>query len=290
MNLSNNWHKRSRVRIPLFTAVVYAYFCAPVSLEHKAFVQNATSSAPPIALADRPRVIHVFVALADNEHQGIIPVPPALGNGEDPSRNLYWGAAYGVRTFLKKTADWKEISSLSKPKSDILERSIFQHRASGTILIADAYEGSQIKHALIDFFRASAGLAPEAISFPPASGSKPESVPASAELVVYVGHDGLMDFPLSLEFPNPTGANRSAIMLACASKSFFKDLLRKTGAQPLLWTTGLMAPEAYTLKAALDGWILEESKDQIRQRAAEAYSKYQKCNLSAAQRLFSNSW
>ena len=57
MNLSNNWHTSSGVRIPLFTALVYAYFCAPVSLEHKAFVQNATSSAPPIALADRPRVI-----------------------------------------------------------------------------------------------------------------------------------------------------------------------------------------------------------------------------------------
>src|SRR5438034_5131160 len=109
----------------------------------------------------KPRVIHVFVALADNEHQGNIPVPPALGNGEDPSRNLYWGAAYGVRTFFRKTADWKEISSLPKPKSYILERSIFRHRASGTILIADAYEGSEIMQPLADFLRFSAGLALE---------------------------------------------------------------------------------------------------------------------------------
>jgi hypothetical protein len=99
-----------------------------------------------------------------------------------------------------------------------------------------------------------------------------------------------MDFPLSIEFPNPSSTKRSAIVLACASKSFFKDLLHKTGAQPLLWTAGLMAPETYTLKAALDGWMLEESNEQIRQRAAEAYSKYQKYRLSAAQRLFSNSW
>ena len=53
MNLSNSWHKRSFVRIPLFAALVYAYFCAPVSLEHKAFVQNAISSASHNALADR---------------------------------------------------------------------------------------------------------------------------------------------------------------------------------------------------------------------------------------------
>jgi len=48
-----------------------------------------------------PRVAHVFVALADNQHQGIVPVPAVLGNGSDPQRNLYWGAAYGFKTFFK---------------------------------------------------------------------------------------------------------------------------------------------------------------------------------------------
>jgi thiol:disulfide interchange protein len=52
MNLNNNWQKSSLARIPLFTALVYAYFCAPVSLEHKAFVQPTTASAPHNALAD----------------------------------------------------------------------------------------------------------------------------------------------------------------------------------------------------------------------------------------------
>jgi hypothetical protein len=32
-----------------------------------------------------------------------------------------------------------------------------------------------------------------------------------------------------------------------------------------------MAPEAYTLKSALDGWILGESGEEIRNRAAAAY-------------------
>lgn len=242
------------------------------------------------AAQTQPRVVHVFVALADNEHQGIIPVPPVLGNGEDAARNLYWGAAYGVRTFFRRSAEWKEVFSVAKPKPYIVERSVLEHGASGTILVADAYEGKEIKQALTDFFDAAAGLNPEVILVPSTSGGNRESVPASADLVVYVGHDGLMDFSLPLEFANPKGTNRSAIMLACASKSFFKNLLRKTGAQPLLWTTGLMAPEAYTLKAALDGWILNEPTEQIRQRAAEAYSKYQRCSLSAATRLFSNSW
>lgn len=52
MSLSNKWNKSSLVRIPLFAALVYAYFCAPVSLEHKTFVQPITASAPRNALAD----------------------------------------------------------------------------------------------------------------------------------------------------------------------------------------------------------------------------------------------
>jgi len=51
-----------------------------------------------------------------------------------------------------------------------------------------------------------------------------------------------------------------------------------------------MAPESYVLKAAVDGWILNESGEQIRARAAEAYHKYQKCGLKAAMNLFSNGW
>lgn len=41
------------------------------------------------------KTIGVFVALADNASQGIVPVPAAIGNGDDPERNLYWGTAGG---------------------------------------------------------------------------------------------------------------------------------------------------------------------------------------------------
>jgi hypothetical protein len=54
----------------------------------------------PASAQTGPRLIHVFVALAENVHRGIVPVPAALGNGDDPGRNLYWDAAFGVRTFF----------------------------------------------------------------------------------------------------------------------------------------------------------------------------------------------
>jgi hypothetical protein len=47
-----------------------------------------------------------------------------------------------------------------------------------------------------------------------------------------------------------------------------------------------MAPEAYVLSAAIDGWIKKESDEQIRLRAADAYNKYQNCGVKVARKLF----
>jgi hypothetical protein len=113
---------------------------------------------------------------------------------------------------------------------------------------------------------------------------------SAADLIAYVGHDGLMDFSLD-EFPQKADDRpRDAVMLACISKSYFARPLRQAGARPLLWTTGLMAPEAYVLKAAVEGWIAGESGQQIRQRAATAYNTYQRCGARAAMNLFSSGW
>src|SRR5229473_8150857 len=100
-----------------------------------------------LSLAARasPRLVHVFVALADNQHQGIVPVPAALGNGRDAQRNLYWGAAYGVKTYFKASKDWELVWSGRGPKDAILERCVFKSGKNDVYLVADAYEGSQIK-------------------------------------------------------------------------------------------------------------------------------------------------
>lgn len=99
-----------------------------------------------------------------------------------------------------------------------------------------------------------------------------------------------MDFGLPLLPSKKNEAHRDSIILACASKQYFARALHSTGAHPRLWTTGLMAPQAYTLKAALDGWIANEDGGKIRDRAAVAYDKYQHCGIRAAPRLFASGW
>jgi hypothetical protein len=237
-----------------------------------------------------PRVVHVFVALADNQHQGIVPVPPALGNGSDPQRNLYWGAAYGVKTFFKASGEWQLISCGRGPKDAILERCLFKNRNADVFLVADGYQGSEIKSAVTDFLSAAAGKTPEDIRARVNSADVSVAAGGAADLLGYIGHDAFMDFQIAPIAGAKGNKPRRTIILACASKAFFSPYLRQTGAEPLLWTTGLMAPEAYTLMAALAGWITNEDDEAIRLRAAQAYDKYQKCGVRGANRLFAVGW
>ena len=95
------------------------------------------------------RTIHVFVALADNQNQGIVPVPARLGNGLDPVHNLYWGAAAGVKTFFARSRDWGLLycrgegnaGERDRPKPSVLERCVFKYRTAEVYLVADAYRG-----------------------------------------------------------------------------------------------------------------------------------------------------
>lgn len=235
------------------------------------------------------RLVHVLVALCDNDSQGIVPVPKKIGNGNDPNSNLYWGCGYGVRTFFTNSDDWQVLQKIQKPRQHILERCVWKHRRSGVLLVADAYCGARIKDCTVDFLCNAAGAFSDTFTLQPKNGASQFIQLNAADLVCYVGHNGLMDFSLPA-LPQPVGSRRivkqQVIILACAARYYFREPLQKAGVNPLLWTTSLMAPEAYTLKAAIDGWILNETGQQIRIRAAEAYNQYQRCGMKGAMHLF----
>ncbi len=234
-------------------------------------------------LIAQTRIIHVLVALCDNKNQGIVPVPKKIGNGQDPDNNLYWGCGFGVKTFFKKQPEWKLIAQQNNPSNDIYERLIFQHKDSSIYLIADAYNGAMIKQTVIDFLDYAAGLNEIVIhvrNIKIKAGGK-------SNLVCYVGHDGLMDFELHAHYAKLNTDKREAIVLACASRNYFQNYIRQTMAYPLLWTTGLMCPEAYTLDAAIDSWIINDPPSTTKEKAAQTYNRYQKCGIKGARALFS---
>jgi hypothetical protein len=279
----------------LILLIAFLTACTPGARQDLA-IPPIASLVPPLVKVTAARnsvpVIHVFVALCDNIHQGIVPVSAALGNGDDSQRNLYWGAAFGVKTFFSKNKDWQEIDCRPGPYDGqfVVERCVFRRRDRAAFLVADAYRGSEIQRATVNFLQAAAGEPGETVEISVNGRRESLHLNGSANLVAYVGHDGLMDFRLSSVPRKRDSETRDAIILACASKGYFADALRAGGARPLLWTTNLMAPEAYILAAALDGWLKKETDEQIRLRAARAYNQYQHCGERSASNLFATGW
>jgi hypothetical protein len=148
-------------------------------------------------------------------------------------------------------------------------------------MVADAYDGAFIKNTMQDFENAVAGAVTDTLIIK----KDTLGIAGNANMVAYVGHEGLMDVSID-SFPvQRDGRRRDIIILACESKQYWSRILQKNGASPVLWTTELMCPEAYTLDAAIAGWLNNETGVQIQLRAATAYSKYQHCSLKAALHL-----
>ena len=245
------------------------------------------TKTPVERIRNKSRVIHVLVALCDNKNQGIVPVPASLGNGTDPDRNLYWGAKFGVKTYFSKSRDWRKLREIEDPNEIVLSRLIFRHRSKNVYLVADAYRGDRIRDAIVDFTAAAAGRKLENISI----NGKPVQLFSSANVIAFVGHNGLMDFKIDKVSPEPDDLEKQdAIILACFSKRYFSRHLKGTRTKPILWTSNLMAPEAYILHDAVDAWVYRRGDAEVRNRAAMAYSKYQKISLRASRRLLVSGW
>lgn len=273
------------IPLPMLRLLVFHVLlsCNMRTPEQEIFVKNTEpkKSIPNnITFNNSSKTIHVLVALCDNKYQGIVPVPAKIGNGQDPNSNLYWGCAFGVRSYFKNSKSWTLLKRYAID-SIKMERLVFKHQSSGYFLVADAYNGKYIKDCTIDFLRSCSGKAKDTLNV----NGGAIGINGNAKLLSYIGHDGLMDFSLTEKFINTDNQVRDAIILACYSKRFFQPHLKEAKARPLVWSTGLMSPEAYTLHDAIESYIKKEPAENIRTSAAKAYSRYQKCSEKAARNL-----
>jgi hypothetical protein len=278
------------MRIPCFALLVLTCISCgagptPVPVD-KPTSANETAIIKDIPLPDTTiRSIHVYVALCDNKYQGIVPVNAKVGNGQDPANNLYWGWGYGIKTYFKNSKEWKLIRS-QKQTGSVLERLLFRHATDNYYLIADAYDGREMKKCITDFLTGLSGKIKDTIM----TEGKVIGTAGNAKLLSFIGHDGLMDFQLTDKFEKADSMKRDCIILACYSKNYFSPFVHQTGAYPLLWTTNLMGPEAYTIHDAITGYIKKESAASMQMRAAKAYSSYTKCTVKAAMNLLVTGW
>jgi hypothetical protein len=251
-----------------------------------------TDSAAQRVLDDfhsgKPLVAHVIVALADNEHQGIVRIPSTLGDGDRPQSNLYWGAMYGVKGFMKRSAEWRAVPQPASSDPRVLDRVLFRRdvtrdgRSAIVYLLAEAWQGRQIAAATGRFLEMTRGQHVETVRV----DGRDIAAGGAAHLVAYVGHNGLMDFAVPEVGPGGKGDSpRVAVVLACESDFYFSTLIRPHAA-PLVTTASLMAPEAYVLDAVVVSWFAGAAPRDVVEAAAGAYGQYQKIPIRSARRIF----
>lgn len=244
--------------------------------------------------AGKPVIVQVSVALADNKNQWIVPVPAAIGDGQNATTNLYWGARYGLKTYMTRDAGWEIMASLETRDERIIERLVLRKeflrhgRSVPVYLVADAWDGKYINDTINQFMRFNGGNDELVVQI----DDEMLHAGGNAHLIVYVGHNALMDYVgvKNIMIARPTTSENNptndAIVLACKSQDYFSSRLEKVNTNPLVLTTGLMAPEAYSLNAAIQEWITGASAEEVRKAAAASYNKYQKTGRKAAERLF----
>ncbi|MCC6810736.1 MAG: hypothetical protein IT381_25125 [Deltaproteobacteria bacterium] len=223
----------------------------------------------PVIAASAPLEVQVFVPLCDS---AIIDCGnKKLGDPASLDTNLYWGAAYGADRYLAAQPAFARLPSASPSKPAILKVTRFSRqpkRGERTVNVELlAYHGAQIDVALADYFAAVAG-------------------PSSADVVLWMGHDRLMD--VAAPALSAGASPKPTLVLACASESYFGPALKTIGANRLAMTRSLMAPEAYLLVAALETFATKGTTDKAALRAAlvDAYAKFQKISAKAAGSVF----
>lgn len=214
------------------------------------------------------RTIGVFVALADNESQGLVPVPKAIGKGDDPEHNLYWGASEGLKGVFDRSPEWKLQQKNDTPvNAQVLRERVYRHEKGKATLTAKAYHGAFIEQCIRDFETAIQTR--------------------SYDFVVYIGHNGLMDFQLPLpQSKKPAAKPADCAVLCCKSQKYFQERIEAAGGRPVLLTTQFMYPGSFLLRAAANSWLDGGSADLIRQCAGNAYAQNQKLSKKAGLGVF----
>lgn len=226
------------------------------------------AAALALALAAAPIDVLVVVPLCDGAKLAC--GNGALGDPRSLDGNLYWGARFGAERFLKGRSGITVTSSTPGATPVLRELRLVRRADKGEREVRAtlvAFDGERIDDALAYFL--------DAVRM------------RRADLVVWAGHDRLMD----VAAPELARADRpaSAAVLACESERYFGPPLDAMGARAVALTRSFMAPEGYLLDALLTSVARNgpDERELLRQALIGAYARWQKISTTSAATVFS---
>lgn len=238
----------------------------------------------------KPLVIHVFIPLCDNEHQGIVRTSNAsLGDGMSLKSNLYWATSTGIKKYFKTHKSWALLDNFYDIDSNVLERVVFKRvypNQATVYLVADAYRGDRMEATVNDYLRALSNNYTEKLTI----DNQNITLHGGADFIVFNGHNGLMDMVEVQDWTNKTNKETDAAIIACISSDYFDDYLIQAKAYPLLRCNHLLHPGAYVLSPIIDDWVNNLAEDKLKINAGKAYCQRHKCSTKTSQNYFMTGW
>ncbi|MBL4649891.1 MAG: hypothetical protein JKY03_09175 [Aureispira sp.] len=243
---------------------------------------------------NQPLVVHIFVPLCDNEHQGIVPTTASLGNGFSLRSNLYWATTNGMKRYFKEKKQWELLQSIKNVYKDsvVLERVIFKRtypNQATVYVVADAYRGDKMLATLNHFSRAMSNNYTKKITLP---DSTRIDIHGGADLVVFNGHNGFLDFPedTPTKFYNTTKSQKDMVAIACFANEYFEREALRAQAYPIVRAKSTLHPGAFVISAIIDDWAMLKPVEEMRLSAGKAYCEIHDCSIKTSKNLFYKGW
>jgi len=237
--------------------------------------------------SNKPLVVHAYIPLCDNIHQGIVPTSASLGDGMNLKTNLYWATSGGTKAYFKKRSDWLLIYDEYDIDTNVLERVVFKKTYSKTTvyLVADAYRGDRMEACINDYLAAISVNRQDTIYT-----TQQDTILAGghADLFLFNGHNGVMDYINIKPWYNSTDKRTDVVMNSCVSYGYLQEEFMEAGGYPLIRSQSLLYPGAYVLAQIIDDWVAGISPEKIGLNAGRIYCEKHACG--AGTKVYKSGW
>lgn len=236
---------------------------------------------------NQPLIVHAYIPLCDNENQGIVPTSASLGDGMNLKSNLYWATSGGTKAYFKKQSDWKLVYDAFDIDTNVLERVVFErnYKNATVYLIADAYRGDRMEETVNDYLSAISSSHFQAITL---NNGDTIIAAGNADMVMFNGHNGLMDNIDVKIWRNKDGKLKDVVMNSCLSYGYLQYDFMNAGGYPLVRTNTLLYPGAYVLEQIIDDWVAGTEEVQLCLNAGRKYCEHHDCGRGT--KVYKTGW
>lgn len=237
--------------------------------------------------SNKPLIVHAYIPLCDNIHQGIVPTTASLGDGMNVKTNLYWATSGGTKAYFKKQSDWLLVADQFDIDTNVLERVVFKKTYAKTTVyfVADAYRGDRMETCVNDYL---ASISVNRLDTVFTSQNDTVLVGGHSDLIIFNGHNGVMDYINVKPWYNHTEKRTDVVMNSCVSYGYLQEEFMQAGGYPLVRSQTLLYPGAYVLEQIIDDWVAGISPKQICLNAGRTYCLKHDCG--AGTKVYKSGW